>query len=166
MAVTIRAVVEGEAEALKGVRLRALEDSPDAFIQPLVEAEGEPIAVYEERVASTVRGETLNLVAVDESGAFVGLAAGIPWEGRTRVVSVWVDPTVRGTGVGAELVERIAAWSLGRGTHCQIEVAPGNDPALRLYRRLGFEPTGIDPPEGCDVVLIREAATGGSGQNA
>ena len=156
MGVTVRSVMEGEAEALKAVRLRALQDSPDAFVQPVAEAEAEPIAVYEERIASTVRGETLNLVAVDESGTFVGLAAGIPWEGRTRVVSVWVDPKVRGTGVGAELVERIAMWSIDRGIECQIETAPGNDPALRLYRRLGFEPApDVDPPEGCDVVLIR-----------
>ena len=156
MTVTVRAVAEGEAEALKSVRLRALEDSPDAFIQSVAEAEVEPIAVYEERIASTVRGETLNLVAVDESGTFVGLAAGIPWEGRTRVVSVWVDPKLRGAGVGAELVEQIAVWSIERGLDCQIETAPGNDPALRLYRRLGFEPApDIDPPEGCDVVLIR-----------
>ena len=159
MGVTVRPAEEGEAEALKQVRLRALRDSPDAFTQPVAEAEAEPIAVYEERIASTVRGETLNLVAVDESGTFVGLAAGIPWEGRTRVVSVWVDPACRGSGVGAELVERIAAWSIERGIDCQIETAPGNDSALRLYRRLGFEPApDIDPPDGCDVVLIRRSA--------
>lgn len=158
MAVTVRGVAEGEAEALKSVRVRALEDSPNAFIQSVAEAEAEPIAVYEERIASTLRGETLNLVAVDESGSFVGLAAGIPWEGRTRVVSVWVDPTIRGSGVGAELVERIVAWSIARGIDCQIETAPGNGPALRLYKRLGFEPApDIDPPEGCDVVLSRTA---------
>ena len=159
MAITIRPVAEGEAQALREVRLRALRDSPDAFTEPLVEAEAHPIGVYEERVAASVRGETLNLVAVDGTGRLVGLAGGIPWERRIRVVSVWVDPSARSGGVGAELVERIAVWSTQQGIDCQIEIAPGNDPALRLYRRLGFEPTDDEPPPGCDVVLVRPAGS-------
>lgn len=142
---------------MRELRLRALRDSPRAFAQPLSAAESEPPSLWEQRIAASLRGDGVQLVATEADGRFVGLAAGVPFGHRIRVVSVWVEPTSRGRGVGAELVRAVAAWATGCGLECQIEVTPGNDRALALYQRLGFVATGEAPPDGCDVVLVRRA---------
>jgi ribosomal protein S18 acetylase RimI-like enzyme len=59
--------------------------------------------------------------------------------------------------VGAQLVRAVADWATERGLACQIEVPPGNDRAMALYQRLGFVATAETPPEGCDVVMVRQA---------
>ena len=155
VAVVVRPVAAGDAAALREVRLRALRDSPAAFTQPLAVAEAEPPERWDDRVDAAARGDARWLVAVDGTGRFVGLAGGIPLDGRIRVISVWVDPAHRGAGAGTELVRSIADWARARSLDCQIEVAPGNGDALRLYLRLGFEPVDDVPPHGCDVVLVR-----------
>lgn len=60
--------------------------------------------MWEERIASAREGNSLQLVATDEHGRFVGVTAGIPYGERIRIVSVWVDPAHRGHGVGGDLV--------------------------------------------------------------
>lgn len=142
---------------LRAVRLRALADAPAAFTEPYDVAAAIPEQEWERRVARSLAGEALQLVAVDDDGSFAGMATGIQWDGRARVVGVWVAPDHRGGGTGSALVEAIAVWAATAGVDCQIEAAPGNDRARALYERLGFVAVDEVPPEGCDVVLVRRA---------
>lgn len=157
MPVQVRAVKPGDEAALREVRLRALHDSPDAFTQPLSAAEIELLSLWKERIAASVEGREIRLVATEADGRFVGLAAGVPFGNRIRVISVWVERASRGQGVGAQLVRSVGRWAAERGLECQIEVTPGNDRAMALYERLGFVATNETPPEACDVVMIRRA---------
>jgi GNAT superfamily N-acetyltransferase len=60
---------------------------------------------------------------------------------------MFVEPEARGREVGATLVQSIAAWARGRGaTQLHLWVTTTNEPALRLYRRVGFRPTGSTQP--------------------
>ena len=67
--------------------------------------------------------------------ARLGLASG--WAG---LGAVWTDPAYRGRGLAAHLTARLADLARGEGVlmmHLQVE--HDNEPALRLYRRLGFD---------------------------
>jgi GNAT superfamily N-acetyltransferase len=127
---------------------------------------------WDERVRSSISGVT-RLIVADASGAggaggvaagggggggggLVGLAAGIPEDGRARVVAMWVDPRWRGQGLAAAIIEKVCDWAAAAGyAEIQIETVPGNDRARRLYERLGFRPTDLPKPPGCDTVLVR-----------
>jgi ribosomal protein S18 acetylase RimI-like enzyme len=57
-----------------------------------------------------------------------------------ELLSVAVDPVIRGRGAGSTLVEGFLDEIRRRGFgHAYVVVAAGNDTAIRLYRQTGFE---------------------------
>jgi GNAT superfamily N-acetyltransferase len=89
-------------------------------------------------------GELSALVAVDESGARVGLAT-YAVEGDTAEL-VTIDALVAVVGAGRHLLDAVAAAARAAGA-TQIRVMTTNDnlPALRLYQRAGFRLTELRP---------------------
>ena len=67
--------------------------------------------------------------------------------GRQHFARIITAPHRRGEGIGARLVGRLLtrAEALGASV-ATLNVRPGNDEALRLYLRLGFE-VATRPPE-------------------
>lgn len=61
--------------------------------------------------------------------------------GWTEVSAVCTDPDFQGRGLGARLTLAVAAGILERGELPFLHAAADNDRALRLYERLGFEPS-------------------------
>jgi ribosomal protein S18 acetylase RimI-like enzyme len=54
--------------------------------------------------------------------------------------AVWTDPALRGRGLGSHLTASLAAAARDEGVHLvHLQVEADNDPALRLYERLGFQ---------------------------
>ena len=88
--------------------------------------------------------------AVTADGAFAGSPAGLAGFVLTRlaadeaeILSVTVTPRSRGVGVASRLMRRHLATLRDRGVRLLfLEVAAGNEPALALYRRLGFTEVG------------------------
>ncbi|GAA2814616.1 GNAT family N-acetyltransferase [Streptomyces showdoensis] len=67
------------------------------------------------------------------------------WNRRLVVDTIAVAPGHRGTGIGAVLMERACAHGLRRGARTAwLEVTNLNVPAVRAYRRMGFELCGLD----------------------
>ena len=63
------------------------------------------------------------------------------------LVSMYVNTAARRSGVGVALIEALSAWAAACGVDCiALWVTEGNDPALALYRRCGFRPTGARKP--------------------
>ena len=65
--------------------------------------------------------------------------------------AVWVAPLARGHGVGDALVEAAVQTARERGhRRIVLDVGDHNEPAIALYARFGFEPTGrtstLPPP--------------------
>ena len=87
----------------------------------------------------------------EEDGERVGLAAGKPsYDGlshRRNLISMWVHPTRRGSGIAARLVRAVVEWAAGNGAReVALWVADGNERAAGVYRRAGFVPTGRRQP--------------------
>lgn len=85
-------------------------------------------------------------VLLDPDGAPV--AYGEVWddeeEDEVELARLIVDPGRRREGVGRRLVRELLAVAAGTGrASCFLRVAPGNAPALALYRATGFRP--VDP---------------------
>ena len=105
--------------------------------------------------------EILDLVERAQPGPFrkrtieLGRYLGIRHEGRliamagerfrlpgwTEVSTVCTDPDFRGRGLGARLTLAVAAGILERGELPFLHTAADNAGAIRLYERLGFEPS-------------------------
>lgn len=97
-----------------------------------------PFSAFEEFL-----GESGFLVA-ERDGRLVGyvVADTVPNYGRDigHVKDLAVRPEARGEGVGTELLGRgLSALAVEGATDVKLEVREGNDGAIRLYRRFGFE---------------------------
>lgn len=144
----IERLTDVEAERLRAVRLRSLEDAPDAFGTRHADAAGWPPSRWVEQLA-----ELATFVAVVD-GQDAGLARGGAHSERADgaiLLSMWVAPEARGRGVGEALIDAVADWARTRGfRRLFLDVADRNDAAIALYARKGFEPTGerghLPPP--------------------
>lgn len=130
-------------QRVRAVRLRALADSPDAFARRLADERALPAEHWQQRLKDT---DAATFLAVTEE-ADVGLAVGSRWDDRENAAglfSMWVAPEARGQGAGDLLVKSVVAWAAGGGfARLILEVGDDNAPAIRLYERHGFEPTGL-----------------------
>ena len=142
---SIRPLRTDEWALLKELRMQALEDSPDAFAQTIDEIRDEPEA-YWQQLAMNLRFPHHAFFVAFVHDKPAGIAYGrLEAEERTvaHVGSMWVSPTVRGTGIGKKLLERVMAWAVEQGaTRIKLWVTVGNSPATKLYESSGFAPTG------------------------
>jgi ribosomal protein S18 acetylase RimI-like enzyme len=141
---TVRAVSEADWEELRALRLRALADAPAAFATTLDEAS----ALTEDRWRERARGSELSrmfLAFLDD--AAVGMAGVYEEDGSAQLVSVWVRPDHRGTGVARDLITAVMTFAAGAGKErMTLWVTEANAAARRLYERVGFRATGRRQP--------------------
>jgi aminoglycoside 6'-N-acetyltransferase len=63
---------------------------------------------------------------------------------RHASVDIFLDPTVRGQGLGGEAITVLAKHMFGRGHHrLTIDPAVENTAAIRAYSKVGFRPVGV-----------------------
>jgi ribosomal-protein-alanine N-acetyltransferase len=66
--------------------------------------------------------------------------------GESDMMNIAVDPNYRRQGVAVALVEELVRRLRERGNHClTLEVRASNDPAIKLYEKLGFVQIGRRP---------------------
>lgn len=143
--------------AFKAVRLWALEDSPTAFGSTYAREAALTDNEWLTRAAN-MNGETkIGYLAMDK-GTACGIAAGFLDENdstRAQLVSMWVAPTHRTTGVGSALVGAIKDWARSRDvrTLC-LMVTSCNQNAMTFYEGIGFTKSGRTEPYPNDPSLI------------
>ena len=147
----IRRIRADEGLRLKALRLRALADSPMAFGSTLAREQAYPDALWHERAAVGAAGDRVVTIVAERDNHLLGMAIGFlpesPDAPDPTMVGVFVDAAVRRQGVGAVLVEKVIDWVRARGSaRLLIWITDGNEPALALYRRAGFRPTGVTRP--------------------
>jgi len=131
--------VTGDAwETWRDIRLRALQDAPNAF-GSTYERE---LAFTESDFRNRLDGHDPAVIAFvgDEP---VGMGAGLQHlEGWLHVVAMWVNPRSRGHGVGGLVLNELVGWASEHGLRAHLDVATGNPAARRFYERHGFVATG------------------------
>jgi GNAT superfamily N-acetyltransferase len=142
--VETRHACSGDWELLKAIRLEALRDSPDAFCTTFDEALDYGDEVWVERSsADPVTSSSASILAMEDDEP-VGMAAAILCdESQLEVLSLFVLPSHRGTGIAQDLMEMVEAWGRKRGVERVIlDVEAGNDRAGAFYAHIGYQPTG------------------------
>lgn len=63
---------------------------------------------------------------------------------QAYVLLLYVDPDYRRRGIATALLEEAHTWAAQRGdTQISLQVYHDNQPALNLYRNLGYRPTAV-----------------------
>ena len=162
MTTELRTVSADDWLAWRSVRLAALNDAPVAFGSRLQEWADAPDNRWRDRLS--IPG-AIDLLAVDiDRNAVVGTATGTQSKDRAscaELISMWVDPSVRGRGVATALITAIARWAASIGaTTLALSVMPANVAARRTYERNGFavsdEPGDLLPGSQPELVMLRD----------
>lgn len=147
----------------RDLRLAMLSADPDAFWADLGEVRARTAQQWQDEIA----GPRLHLQARRGEEVLGGIALlpegytpehQIP-EDRAHIVSLWVRPEARGSGVSRGLFSALArcAVDLGR-PDLRLDVDESNLIAQRLYERLGFTATGArDPRQGRSTAWVEYA---------
>lgn len=97
-------------------------------------------------VDAWARPGTARVVAV-ELGNVLGYVAVVPlhgWSSHVGEVRVIVDPAYRGRGIGRALARRAVLEALELGLEKMVvEVVADQEPAIGMFRSLGFEPEAL-----------------------
>ena len=129
-------------EQFRAVRLASLSESPHAFGSRHADWVDAPV----ERWRSRLTQVPVTILAHEE-GVVRGVVSGQPAdETWVELISMWVAPEVRGTGLARRLIGAVADWAAGQGRQTYLMVRADNDRARRAYERVGFVDTGV--PQG------------------
>jgi RimJ/RimL family protein N-acetyltransferase len=147
-ATRVRRAALGDEPILRELRLQALADAPEAFG-----------STYERELARTTSdwqkwlSPGVTFILETPSGAN-GIVAGVHDAADQEVVhlmAMWVNPAVRGSGAGDDLVAAVVAWAASEGARVvRLDVMQGNEPARRCYERNGFRLSGDEVVRGDD----------------
>jgi ribosomal protein S18 acetylase RimI-like enzyme len=130
-----------EIDRLRGIRLRALDDAPDAFATTLAEA-----GSYSDKDWKQQLDQLTTFVAVADDRD-LGMVRGAHCDDPPDtgyLISMWVAPEARRMGIASRLIDGVVAWAKSQGQKkLLLHVAESNEPAKALYLKKGFEPTGL-----------------------
>ena len=115
----------------------------------------------ETSIASELNNKlSLWMVAVDDEKV-VGYVGSQTVLGETDMMNIAVHPDYRRQGVGEALVTALISQLRQRGNHSlMLEVRVSNEPARKLYEKLGFHQVGLrknyyrNPKE--DALILRK----------
>jgi GNAT superfamily N-acetyltransferase len=150
MSLTVRRVFSDEGEALRAIRLAALEESPSAFGSSYEAEARRTDAEWTDRARLGAAGaDRVTFFALVDNHV-VGLVGGFRPEADgslVELVSMWTSPEARRTGVARALAAAVIGWAtdVAATTVC-LWVTRGNGPAHTLYESMGFRETGEYQP--------------------
>jgi len=140
----IRRLGRDDAAEFRAVRLEALEAHPEAFGADL---QDEAVRDADWFAGWITGGAVFGAFARDR---MVGIAGFFKPAGRKsthagKLISMYVRPEARGSGAALDLVEAVLEHATGQVIQVHLGVAAGNEAAIRLYRKAGFEIYGTEP---------------------
>jgi GNAT superfamily N-acetyltransferase len=143
----IRRLTPRDASDFRALRLRALQEHPQAFTSSWEEEREAPLDAVRLRLAR----DEMRFWGAFEQGALCGMV-GLERETRAKnrhkgtVVAMYVATEQAGRGVGRALLDALIAEAKGAGLELLVlTVTEGSGSAARLYERCGFRSFGIEP---------------------
>jgi ribosomal protein S18 acetylase RimI-like enzyme len=161
----VRRIRAHEGPCLRALRLRALADAPTAFGSSLAEAQAHPQDYWDSLAWERANAQTSATFVVEEHERWYGMVGCFIHQDHpdiVRLVSMWVDPTRRRSGMGTALVDAVVQWASACGAKCvQLWVTDTNHRAKSLYARTGFIKTEHTKPLPSnptlqEVLMVRE----------
>ena len=145
MSIEILTLPPEQWQQYRQIRLEALQTDPQAFGASYADNLTRPDAYWRERLAEAARGEQSWLLFARAEGRIIGMMGAYrTGEDEVHVIAVYVSPQWRGRGVSTALMTRLLE-EIARDPAIRtatLGVTKGQDAALALYRRFGFEITG------------------------
>ena len=144
MPISVITLPVSEWKAYRDLRLRAIQDSPQAFLDTVEGTRAFPEKKWKQRLADAAAGKSWQLFAKLD-GKLAGMVGAFRSDEDIQsksatIVGLWVAPEARGKGVGRGLMERLLKYLNMHGSvrtvHLSVNVEQGA--ALALYKRLGF----------------------------
>jgi ribosomal protein S18 acetylase RimI-like enzyme len=144
-AVTVRRVQADEWRRWREVRLRMLREEAAFFGTRWEDASREPDERWQAWTTEAADGVTRVLFVAEHDGRWAGVVGAFPRVDprEAQLISMWVDPELRGFGIAESLIRAVAEWAAERS--CEqvfLFVQETNVRAQRLYERAGFRLTG------------------------
>ena len=143
----VRKLHADDAAALQACRLFGLEESPDAYLATLAEAQASPLSNLE----ADLRNGDIHYLGAFEGEEMIGFMRFLrdPRLARRHVAevrSVYVRGSARGRNVGSTMLLKLIEDAKAAGIESLIlAVLADNAPARRLYEACGFRLCGIEP---------------------
>ncbi len=143
----VRRLRADEADRWRELRLRALKDAPEAFSTTHAEALARSDGAWSEITVLFAAGNDRVMFVAEAGGRLIGCAGAFVEDCAPVVVSMWVQPEHRRTGVAADLLRTVGRWARERGhSTLRLWVVSDNRAAIALYERERFRRTGGTQP--------------------
>jgi RimJ/RimL family protein N-acetyltransferase len=143
----IRACEPGDWARLRDIRLRALGGAPEAYASSLEREEAFPESTWRERATPTTQSTSFAAIDGDDWVGLAGVVRDDELQDSAQLVSMWIDPPQRGSGIGAEMVNAVVEWCRAHEIRrLRLWVSEPNAPAIALYERCGFAANGRRQP--------------------
>jgi GNAT superfamily N-acetyltransferase len=134
----LRTITPQIAADYKKVRLRALRDTPSAFGSTYVGESQFTEADWITRAQNLCQDRSIGYLAFAHD-QYCGIAAAFLDKQNPQtagLVSMWVAPDHRRSGVGSTLIHAIQTWAISRGANTlQLMVTSSNHAAIAFYTR-------------------------------
>lgn len=146
----ISTLTAADAAAYRALMLEAYEQAPDAFTTTAAERRAEPESWWVKRIGSA-EGLATSFGAWQDKALVGTVALEYSAKPKTRhavlVLGMYVQPSQRGSGLGRALMQAAIAAAASRPgiRSLNLTLTEGNEPALRLYRSVGFVSWGVQP---------------------
>jgi ribosomal protein S18 acetylase RimI-like enzyme len=133
--ITLEVIGADNWERWRDMRLDALREAPEAFCSSLSDWEDHSERTWRARLTEV----SANFIATLD-GKDVGMVSAATSDEEVELIGMWVAPFSRGRGIGDQLVEAVVDWSQSQQpSRLTLRVLVGNDRAVNLYERHGFE---------------------------
>jgi RimJ/RimL family protein N-acetyltransferase len=141
--IEVRRLTPADAARYREIRLAGLKNNPEAFGSTFESESLKPLSSFAERLRSSAifgafRGaELLGTAGFAFRDGAKEAHKGLLW-------GMYVRPDARNSGTGRRLVEAVIDFARRHVEILQLNVVSDNEPARRLYARLGFVEYGLE----------------------
>ncbi|GIK40922.1 MAG: N-acetyltransferase [Chloroflexota bacterium] len=121
----------------------------EAILTTVATFDTEPKSEADRAAWLAAHGPRHPILVAEVNGQVVGWASLSKWSDRlayadTAEISLYVQSSQRGQGIGKRLVEALVAEGEKAGLHTLIaRIAAGNEVSVRLHQAAGFAPIGV-----------------------